>query len=122
VEALSEDVRKRLSEKHSLQWLWDQLRVTVERSGTKLEDVEAISSYIQQVNEIDPESVGFRYATEIEDIRINRTRYRSTEERWVYSTSRRQWSGAYCLENFDGYFADMIEGDHELLAEACDSP
>jgi hypothetical protein len=70
VEALSEDVRKRLSEKHSLQWLWDQLPVTVERSGTKLEDVEAISSYIQQVNEIDPESVGFRYATEIEDIRI----------------------------------------------------
>jgi hypothetical protein len=120
-EQMSEAIREKLSKRHSLQWLWDQLRVTVEGRGTGREDVKAISSYIQQVNEIDPKSSGFRYTTALEETKIKLDKVQ--EHGGMLGTqnfAEAMERLAYCLENLDGYFADMIEAYHEMLAEACD--
>ena len=56
VKEQTEEIRNKLLKRHSLQWLWDQFRPSVEGLGMKSVDVDAINSCIQQLNEIDPNS------------------------------------------------------------------
>ena len=59
---------------HSLSYLWERVRQAtqaLEKNVISSEDIAGISYYVQQLNEIDPFSVNFRYTTTIEKTRSN---------------------------------------------------
>ena len=61
---------------HSLKWLWEQVRSAAQALGDAIvppDRIQGINFYIQQINEIDPGSVSFRYTTEIENTRVKLT-------------------------------------------------
>jgi hypothetical protein len=62
---LTEVQRTALLHGHSLQKLWNHLRPAVQALGAAVpaETIEGVNFYIQQLNEIDPGSTNFRYAT-----------------------------------------------------------
>jgi hypothetical protein len=70
-----EDLRKG-KKAHSLMWLWELVRPRALALGKSLvapELVEGVNFYIQQLNEIDPASVSFRYTTSIEETKAKLT-------------------------------------------------
>jgi hypothetical protein len=122
--ALSEKVRVQLSKRHSLQWLWDQFRPAVQALGSDTvppEEVKAINSYIQQLNEIDPNSEDFRYTTNIEETRAKLEKVQEHGEALgVKNFAEAMERLAYWLEGFDGYFGSMIDSYHEMLSDSYD--
>jgi hypothetical protein len=123
-EELSEDIRRQILKRHSLQWLWDQFRPAVEALGSDVvptEEIKAINSYIQQLNEIDPNSEDFRYTRAIEE---TKAKLDEVQEHGgalgIQNFASAMERLAYCLEGFDGYFDSMIDGYHEMLADSYD--
>ena len=62
---ISEKDREYLSKSHSLQGLWDRLRPMVQALGglVSAETIKGLNYYVRLLNEIDPQSQSFRYAS-----------------------------------------------------------
>jgi hypothetical protein len=106
---------------HSLQWLWDRLRPAIQALGNEVvqsERVEGISFYIQQLNEIDPESVNFRYTTEIEDTKakLKKAQKKGTDAD-IRTFAEAMERLANYLDGVDSYVAAIIEAHNEMLSE-----
>jgi hypothetical protein len=119
---LSEKERDRLLTAHSLQLLWDHLRPSVVALGNavRAETVEGVNSYIRQLNEIDPDSTKFRYATELHATKARlKARHENeaeTRDLRSFATAMERLSG-YLL-GLDAWVAEMNGYYYEMHAEA----
>jgi len=126
--ALNEADRQNLSKgkkAHSLQWLWGRLLPAVKALGNDIhhsETVEGISFYIQQLNEIDPGSVSFRYTTAITETRAKlKKAQKPGAEVSVQTFAEAMERLANYLDGLDGYAGAIIEAHDEMIAEAHDN-
>jgi hypothetical protein len=127
-EELDETDRQNLSngkKAHSLQRLWGQLLPVVKALGNDIhhsETVEGISSYIQQLNEIDPDSVSFRYTTAIAGTKakLRKAQKRGAEVN-IQTFAKAMERLANYLEGLDGYASAIIEAHDDMIAEAHDN-
>ncbi len=107
---------------HSLQWLWEKVRPAAQALGEDVmssERGEGINFYIQQLNEIDPSSVSFRYTTEIEKTKAKLTEaQKSGVEVDLVEFAEAMERLANYLDGLDAYITAIIECDQEMLAEA----
>jgi hypothetical protein len=123
-EALSQVALDKLLKRHSLQLLWDALRPTVQALRSAVVppgQIDALNSYIRQLNEVDPQSVEFRYATNIEDTEAKLTRVQEHGGAiGIQNFAEGMERLAFWLDGVDGYFSDMVDGYHQMLSDSYD--
>jgi hypothetical protein len=122
---LDEADRKNLTsgkKAHSLQWLWGRLLPVVKTLGCDIqhfETVDGISFYLQQLNEIDPGSVNFRYTTAIAGTKAKlRKLQKPGAEVNIQTFAIAMERLANYLDGLDGYAEAIIEAHDEMIAEA----
>jgi hypothetical protein len=120
---ITEAQRTALLHGHSLQKLWDHLRPAVQALGNAVptETIEGVNHYIQQLNEIDPGSTNFRYATKIHETKAAL----ESKQRSQAPTDLRAFACAMeCLSDYlgglDSYVSEMSRCYYEMSAEAFD--
>lgn len=109
---------------HSLQALWDRLRPMVCALGDRVirsEIIEGISFYIQQLNEIDPQSVNFRYATKAAETKgiLGKAQKDGSVGLQEFAEGMDRLAGI--LGGIDTYVSEIIHHHNEVSAEAYDS-
>jgi hypothetical protein len=110
---------------HSLQWLWERLRPSIQALGNGAvppENMEGMNFYIQQLNEIDPSSVNFRYTTAIEETKAKLTsaqKYGGAADIRTFAEAMERL--ANYLDGIDSHVGAIIEAHNDMMAEAYDS-
>jgi hypothetical protein len=110
---------------HSLQWLWTRVRTAMQALGSQFappEGIEGINFYIQQLNEIDPASVNFRYTTAIEATKAKlkeAQKHGGASDIQTFAEAMERL--ANYLEGIDGYVGAIIEAHSDMLANVYDS-
>jgi hypothetical protein len=101
---LSQEQRDKLLSVHSLQRLWDHLRPAVRALGRAVpaETIEGVNFYIQQLNEIDPGSTNFRYATKLHETKALLERKQKSHGE---PTDLRRFAAA--MERLSGYLGGL---------------
>jgi hypothetical protein len=109
---------------HSLQYLWERVRPAAQGLGEHIvspEDVTGINYYIQQLNEIDPFSVNFRYTAAIEKTRSKLTdAQKPGAEVDLVEFAEAMERLANSFDGLDIYIAEIIGYDLEMQTEADD--
>jgi hypothetical protein len=107
---------------HSLQRLWDQLRPKLEALGDGVVDrkqMAGVNAYIRQLNEIDPDSTGGRYATGINDTRDRLLKGRTPGiEIDLQDFGLAMERLSKYLDGIDMYLGAIIETYNDMAAEA----
>jgi len=109
---------------HSLQALWDHLRPSVEGLGSQVsaELIEGINYYIQQLNEIDPHSVSFRYPAGVAGTKeaLGRGQKKGEAANLQTFVEAMDRLGGI-LGGIDTYVSEIIGNYYEMCADAQDS-
>jgi hypothetical protein len=110
---------------HSLQWLWDKVRPAAEALGRNVIDPQraaGISFYIQQLNEIDPGAVNFRYTSNIDATRTKLANaHKAGSEVDLIEFSEAMERLAAYLDGLDTHVAAIIDRELEMEADAYES-
>lgn len=124
---LSEPARKQLARgrrAHNLQWLWQKLhpvRRALEKHGLPREDIRGISHYIQQLNEVDPDSTSSRYTNALAKTKARLQRVQQNGHgAGIQNFAEAMERLANYLEGLDSYLHEMIDGYHQMLADSQD--
>jgi hypothetical protein len=116
---------KRGKKAHSLQWLWELVRPGALALGNAIvshEQIEGVKFYIQQLNEIDPSSVSFRYTTSIEQTKAKLTDAQKPgiqTDLVEFGEAMERLAGF--LDGLDTYVSEIARYPQEMLEEFHDS-